>query len=69
MLVFGLILCIGSLAVVMGLYAWAAWDYRADSDRPVGDRRPVRYVPPRYLLMGAFGAVVGLLLIAASQSG
>jgi hypothetical protein len=34
----------------------------------VPDRRPVRYVPPRYLLMGGIGAVVGLLLIVASQS-
>ena len=62
-LIFGLVLCIGSLAAIMGLYTWAAWDWGADPDRPV------RYVPPRYLLMGGVGAIVGLLLIVASQSG
>jgi hypothetical protein len=55
-LIFGLILFIGSLLVVMGLYAWAARE------------RPVRYVPPSYLLLGGIGAAVGVLLIAASQS-
>ena len=56
MLIFGIILFIGSLLVVMGLYAWAARE------------RPVRYVPPRYLLLGGIGAVLGLLLVAASRS-
>jgi hypothetical protein len=70
-LVFGLVLCIGSLAGVMVLYTWASWDWHRDRDvgRPVSYRRPVSYVPPRYLLMGGIGAIVGLLLIAASQSG
>jgi hypothetical protein len=67
-LIFGIVFCFGSLVAVMGLYAWAAWDYHRDSGRPLSYRRPVRYVPPRYLLMGGVGAVVGLLLIAASQS-
>jgi hypothetical protein len=67
-LIFGLVLCLGSLAVVVGLYTWAQWDFHGDMDTPVSERRPVRYVPPRYLLMGGIGAVVGLLLIAASQS-
>lgn len=68
MLVFGLILVIGSIVAVMGLYAWAARDWRADSDKPSSYRRPVRYVAPRYLLIGGLGALVGVMLIAASQS-
>jgi hypothetical protein len=66
-LVFGLILAIGSIVAVMGLYAWAAWDWRADSHKPLSYRRPVRDVPPRYLLIGGVGALVGLMLIAASR--
>jgi len=66
--IFRLVLCLGSLAVVIGLYTWAQWDFHGDMDRPFRERRPVRYVPPRYLLMGGIGAVVGLLLIASSQS-
>lgn len=69
MLIFGLVLCIGSLVIVGGLYVWASWDWHLDADKPLDYRRPVRYVSPRYLLMGGIGAVVGLLLIAASQSG
>jgi len=61
-LAFGLVLCIGSIVGVMGLYAWAAWDWSA------GKEERVKYVPPRYLLLGGIGAVVGLLLIVASQS-
>jgi hypothetical protein len=68
MLIFGLVVFVGSVAVVMGLYVWAAWDWRADSKTPPSYRRPVMYVPPRYLLVGGIGSVVGLLLIAASQS-
>jgi hypothetical protein len=64
-LIFGLVLFLGSVAAVMGLYAWAAWDY---FDKPVSYRRPVKYVPPLFLLMGGIGAIVGLLLIVSSQS-
>ena len=52
----------------MGLWAWAQWDYQGEINKPVGYRRPVRYVPPRYLVMGGVGAILVLLLIVASQS-
>ena len=67
-LIFGLILCIGGIVAVAGLYSWAAWDWGADAGKPRSEQRPVRYVPPRYLLTAGIGGVVGLLLIALSQS-
>jgi hypothetical protein len=59
MLIFGLVLFIGSLLGVMSLYVWAARDWRADAGTPPSYRRPVRHVPPRYLVIGGAGLLVG----------
>jgi hypothetical protein len=56
----GLVIFLAGVFGTMGLYTWARWDF--------GSTRRVKYVPPRYLLIGGIGAVVGFLLIAASQS-
>jgi uncharacterized membrane protein YidH (DUF202 family) len=65
--ILGVLLCIGSMIAIMALYAWAALDWNADSRKPIRYRKPVRHVAPRYLVMGSIGALVGLLLVVASQ--
>jgi hypothetical protein len=60
MLAVGLVMFLAGVFGTMGLYTCARWDF-------VSTRR-VKYVPPRYLLMGGILAVVGLLLVTASQS-
>lgn len=58
-LIFGLAVFIGSTFAMMGLYTWARWDYAST--------KHVRYVPRQYLFACGVGAVLGLLLIAASR--
>ena len=58
-LILGFVLFVGSALVIPSLYAWARWDEN--------ETGRVRYVPPRYLLACAIGAVVGAVLIGLSQ--
>jgi len=60
MLAVGLLMFLAGVFGTMGLFTWARWDFTST--------RHVKYVPPRYLLMGGVSAVVELLLIVASQS-